>query len=310
MKYIGIDGGGTKTMFCLMDDSLTVLSEYQTTGCYYPDIGKDGIVDLIFGGIETLLKSAGIETMENPEEMLDISAYCGIPAYGELDSLMADLPEIKKRIPVKIEFCNDAEICHAGALNAKAGIAVIAGTGSIAFGRDESGGTARSGGFGSEMNCDEGSAHYIGLKLIQHFTRQADFREERTLLYDEVKKELGLKKDIDMYAYMVEDIKMNREIIAGYAMFAHTLALNGDPVCKSIFFDAAKEICLMAEAVKKQLKFSSSPVKVSYAGGVFKSGDALLPKLSNLLRKKNMILRAPKFQPAIGACLMAKNSRI
>lgn len=299
MKYIGIDGGGTKTRFCLADESLNILSEHQTTGCYYPHIGKNGIINVIREGIKMCLQSAGINNQ-------DITVCCGLPAYGELDSLMADLPDMQRRIGSPVLFCNDAEVCHAGALNLEAGITVIAGTGSIAFGRDESGGSARSGGFGSEMNCDEGSAHYIGLRLIQKFTRQADFREERTLLYNAVKNALGLKNDIDIYAYMVEEIKMNRETVAGLAVLAYNTALQGDPICKNIFSDAAHELYLLAAAVKKQLDFKDLPVKVSYAGGVFKSGELILSELGSLLRDDNMMLIAPQFPPAMGACILAK----
>jgi len=300
MKYLGIDGGGTKTSFCLTDDSLNILSEYETTGCYYPIIGKDGIVELLQKGIEICAKDAGVD-------MKDITAYCGLPVYGELESLMSDLPEIQGRLPVPIEFCNDSEVCHAGALGALPGITVIAGTGSISFGVDESGNSARSGGFGPEMGGDEGSAHFIGIRLIQKFTRQSDYREERTLLYSEVKKALGLKNDIDICAHMIETVKMDREYVAGLAILANNIARLGDTVCKNIFSEAAYELYLLAAAVKRQLNFTDLPIKVSYAGGVFKADDLIMPELSSLLKENDMILVKPKFSPVIGACLLAKN---
>jgi N-acetylglucosamine kinase-like BadF-type ATPase len=310
-KYIGIDGGGTKTNFCLAeeaDGSFNILSEYQTTGCYYPNIGKNGIIEVIRKGVGICLKNAGINKIS---EIKKIQACCGLPAYGELESLMTDVPEIQSEMSVSIIFCNDAEICHAGALDSNPGITVIAGTGSIAFGYDGMGKKARSGGFGSEMNCDEGSAHYIGLKLIQKFTKQADFREERTLLYDKVKKALELKTGMDIYEFMVEKIKMNREYIAKMAVLAYNTACLGDTVCKGIFSEAAYELYLMAAAVKKQLSledfFENSPVQVSYAGGVFRAGEYILPELGNLLKKDGMILIEPKYPPVIGACILAKN---
>ena len=282
------------------------MSEYQTTGCYYPHIGKNGIIEIIQKGVERCLKDAGIKIKEK-----EIRACCGLPAYGELESLMADLPEIQSRIPVPIIFCNDADVCHAGALDSSPGVTVIAGTGSIAVGHDGTGKKARSGGFGSEMNCDEGSAHFIGLKLIQKFTKQADYREERTLLYDEVKKALDLKNGMDIYGHMVEKIKMDREYIAKMAVLAYNTACLGDTVCKNIFSEAAYELYLMAAAVKKQLHFENFfgnlPVKVSYAGGVFRAGKLILHELGSLLEENGMILIEPKFPPVIGACILAKN---
>jgi N-acetylglucosamine kinase-like BadF-type ATPase len=302
MKYIGIDGGGTKTSFCLTDESFHILSEYQTTGCYYPNVGKTGIIEVLREGIQVCLNSAGIGVK-------DVISYCGLPAYGELDKLMADLPEIAEQLPVPVKFCNDSEVCHAGALGGSPGITIIAGTGSIAFGRDETGSPARSGGFGSEMNCDEGSAHFIGLRLIQKFTRQSDLREDRTLLYDEVKKELGLKNDIDIYEYMTEIKKMDRRYIAGLAVTVDKIARLGDTACRDIFLEAAHELYLLASALKKQLNFTGLPVKVSYAGGVFKAGGLILPELKNLLEKNDMLLENPKYPPVIGACILAKNNK-
>ena len=300
MKYLGIDGGGTKTSFCLTDESLNILSEYQTTGLYYPEIGKDGIVEVLNRGIENCLKNFDVN-------LKNIKSYCGLPAYGELESLINDLPEIKSRLLIPMNFCNDVEVCHAGALSFTPGITVIAGTGSIAFGHDETGNKTRSGGFGPDMNGDEGSAYYIGMRLLQKFTRQSDYREDRTLLYEEVKKALNFKRDFDICEYMIETLKTNRAGIAKLSLLAYDIALMGDSACKNIFKEAAYEHYLLAAAIKKQLNFQELPIKVSYAGGVFKSGDMVLKEFSYLLEQNNMILTKPKYSPVIGACILAKN---
>ena len=298
--YIGIDGGGTKTGFCLTDESLNIISEYKTTGCYYPIIGKDGVIDLINNGINICLNDTKIN-------IKNVTACCGLPAYGEIESLMESLPEIAEKIIVPIKFCNDAEVCHAGALNLNPGMTIIAGTGSIGFGQDENKNTARSGGFGPEVGGDEGSGYWIGMKLIQTFTRQVDYREERTLLYDEMKKALDFKSDFDVCTYVIETIGMERDKIASLATLAEKIARMGDPACKAIYFGAAREIYLLALSIKKQLDFTNLPIKVSYAGSIYKSGDIMLPELSRLLEKDNMILTSPLFSPVIGACLLAKD---
>ena len=301
MKYLGIDGGGTKTSFCLTDGSLNILSEYHTTGLYYPEIGKDGVVEVINKGIDICLKKANVD-------LNDVKAYCGMPVFGEHESLDYDLPEIKSRVSVPMGFCNDVEVCHAGALGYIPGIAVIAGTGSIGFGRDEFGNKTRSGGFGPEPNGDEGSAYYIGLRLMNKFTRQSDYREDRTLLYGEVKKALNFKRDFDVEEFLIEKLKTNRASIAELSLLAYDIAMMGDPACISIFSEAAYEIYLLAAAIKKQLKFQELPIKVSYAGGVFKSGDLVLAKFGELLKQNDMILTKPRYSPVIGACILARDA--
>jgi len=299
MKYLGIDGGGTKTSFCLTDGSFNILSEYQAGGCYYPHIGKDGVIQTLKSGIEICLKNAGADAN-------DVAAFCGLPAYGELEDFNADMPEITSSLIVPIGFSNDVQVCHAGALGGAAGITIVAGTGSIGFGQDESGNFVRSGGFGPEMNGDEGSAYYIGSKLIQKYIRQLDYREERTILYDEVKKALGLVNYFDICDYITKTIQTNREAIAGLAKLAYSIALTGDTASRGIFSEAVTELYLLAAAVKKQLDFKNAPIQVSYAGGVFKACDLVIPELTGLLEKNGMALTAPKYPPAIGACILAK----
>jgi len=50
MYYLGIDGGGTETVFAMMDENGEIIKSHICDGCYYPDIGKNGF---------TLIKPAG-----------------------------------------------------------------------------------------------------------------------------------------------------------------------------------------------------------------------------------------------------------
>jgi len=67
----------------------------------------------------------------------------------------------------------DMEIALQAALGAGPGVIVIAGTGSIAYGRDAQGRTARAGGWGFAIS-DEGSAHWIGRAAVATLLRSAD----------------------------------------------------------------------------------------------------------------------------------------
>ena len=296
MYYLGIDGGGTKTAFALMNEAGEIISTYETSGCYYPTLGKEGIFNLLDTGIRQCTKEVDLST---------VVACAGIPLYGESDNLMRDLVGIQKKLPVQISFVNDVEVGYYGALGFQAGINIVSGTGSIAVGFDEEGNSARSGGFGPDLGCDEGSAHYIGRTLIHKFTRQIDLREERTLLYDAMRAELKLKEDLHVMSYFIEDIQMERDKIARFSILAGKLALQGDEVCVKIFQDAAYELYLLAVGVIRQLSFQQKPIKVSYSGGVFKAGALILEPLKNLLKTDNMELVKPLDIPVHGACIKA-----
>ena len=80
---------------------------------------------------------------------------------------------IAEVIPAEIEVVGDMQIALQAALGTEPGVIVIAGTGSIAYGRDAQGKTARAGGWGFAIS-DEGSAHWIGRTAVAALLRAAD----------------------------------------------------------------------------------------------------------------------------------------
>ncbi|MCL2864064.1 MAG: acyl-CoA reductase [Lachnospiraceae bacterium] len=296
MYYLGIDGGGTKTAFALMNEEREIIATYETTGCYYATLGKEGLFQHLDKGIKACVGSI---------DFSEVVACAGIPIYGESESLMEALKEIGPRLPVKIIFVNDVEVGYYGALGFQPGINIVSGTGSIAIGFDEAGNVARSGGYGPELEGDEGSAHYIGRKLIYHFTRQVDLRETRTLLYDAVMQHFDLKKDIYIMGHLLEEDRLQRDKIASLSKLVTELATKGDPTCLQIFDQAAAELDLLAVGLMRQLAFQNKPIQVSYSGGVFQSGDLILKPLMKRLETHDMELVAPLHIPVYGACLKA-----
>jgi len=297
MYYLGIDGGGTKTAFALMNEAGAIISRVETSGCYYPAIGKEGIFKILHQGITEATK--GLDCSQ-------VVACAGIPMYGESETLEQAMEEIRKELPVKILYVNDVEVGYYGALGLEPGINIVAGTGSIAIGFDEAGNRARSGGFGYELEGDEGSAHYMGRKLILHFTRQVDLREERTLLYDAVMKHFQLKKDLYILGHMIENNLLERDKVASLSTLVFQLAKEGDSVCNEIFENAAQELNLLATGIVRQLDFVNKPIKVSYSGGVFKAGELILEPLRRMLKAQDAVLVQPKNEPVYGACLKAR----
>jgi len=299
MYYLGIDGGGTKTAFALMNEEGMIVASYETTGCNFYEIGKEGIIELFLHGLQQVRG-------EIPYS--DMKAAAGIPFFGESESLMQVIPEIIEAYPVPLTLVNDVDVGFYGALGDHAGINIVAGTGSIAVGFDEVGNSARSGGFGPEFFADEGSAYWIGNMLINEFTRQADGRSEKTLLYHSLRKEFGLTDDFYVVPYLLENGYGQRDQIAQLSRFASTYAEQGDTACLALFDRVAYELYLLATSIKSRITFRTSPIPVSYTGGVFQCGELVLSPLRYLLEEDGMTLVAPREQPVYGACLIARKS--
>jgi len=164
--YLGIDGGGTKTR-CVLADETMVLATAMSGGSNVVRLGETQAREALHTAVRQVCATANISPAQ-------ISAIC-IGAAG------ADRPEIAAQIRTilveliseiapepahpKIEVVGDMTIALEAAFGAGPGVIVIAGTGSIAYGRDANGHTARAGGWGFAIS-DEGSGHWIGRRAI------------------------------------------------------------------------------------------------------------------------------------------------
>ncbi|MGA7292062.1 MAG: BadF/BadG/BcrA/BcrD ATPase family protein, partial [Terriglobales bacterium] len=155
--YLGIDGGGTKTR-CILADETSVLAKAMTGGCSVIRLGEQEARQSLHSGIRQVCTAAEI----TPDR---ISAIC-IGATGAARPEIAAkirgiLAELVPRIASSgIEVVGDSVIALEAAFGADPGIITIAGTGSIVYGRDAAGRSARAGGWGFAIS-DEGSGHWI-----------------------------------------------------------------------------------------------------------------------------------------------------
>lgn len=298
--YLGVDGGGTKTKFALCNEKGQILAHSIQSTCHYLQCGLDGVSSVMRKGLDECLKLANV--LEN-----DIaSAFVACAGYGDIED---DNPKIEKAVKkVYSHFpCiigNDTDNALAGALGGKCGINVIAGTGSIALGINEKGERFRSGGWHHAFGGDEGSAYWLACKLILEFTRQSDGRDEKTELYDYMMRTFGFKNDSDVLQRFVVEWEFDRTKIAALATHVHELALLNDPFALLFYKEAAIELADIVLAIKNNLHFTS-PVHVSYAGGVFKSDDFLLKPFNKILNKHEMILCKPLVDPDKGSLILA-----
>jgi len=160
----------------------------------------------------------------------------------------------------------------------------------------------RCGGWGYTVG-DEASAYWIGKKTIALFSKESDGRVEKSALYNLIKTNLGLNRDAEIISYINDKIKGDRSEIAKLARICSEAANLGDKGAVAIFNEAAKEITEMIKTLLKN--YNDEYVKVSYTGGVFKSGDLILKPLKSMLEGLNIELIEPILSPDLGACLMA-----
>lgn len=300
MYYLGIDGGGTKTKYLLVNEGLQKICEREGSTIHIHQVGVEGIKSQLKENISKICEEVNISTK-------DIAyAFAGVPGYGEsLDDMVKIDKAIKEVMEVPYSIDNDAVNGWAGGTACKPGVNVVAGTGSIAYGRNAEGKLARCGGFGPGIG-DDGSAYWIALRTINEYTRQKDGRSEKTVLVDILEKEYNISYKYEIVDIAFNRLKFNRTELAKFSTICFLAAEAGCLACKKIFEDAARAIFEHIYAISKELNFNEEFV-VSYTGGVFKAGKHVLEPLNEMIKESGLkcYLQEPELDPWNGSVLLA-----
>lgn len=309
MTWLGIDGGGTKTACTLYNESLQPLARTTFSTCHYAQAGADGMT-CVFRDCLAWARRHGLDR--------DGGVGLGICGYGEgAESDRAIESAVKAAVGTRpYALVNDVDAAWAAGLDLADGIAVIAGTGSIALGV-RNGASMRCGGWDYLLG-DEGSGGWIGKEALRAFTRQSDGRDQRGPLYHALKRELGLIDDFDIIRF-AQDHLHDRTRIASLSVLVAQAAREEDASALRIYRQAAKEIAQMVETIMRELfdkddkdgfedRGSASLdalVPVTYIGGVFSAGDVLLDPLLHTLPARCRLV-APLHEPSLGPVLILR----
>lgn len=300
-RYLGVDGGGSKTAFALIDDSGAVLARANTATSYYFTEGFEVVERVLAEGVETICATAGIE----PGEIT--AAFFGIPGYGESSRDIERLDAVPAGVLGHDRYsCDNDMVCGwAGSLAGEDGINVISGTGSMTYG-ECAGVGARVGGWG-ELFGDEGSAYWIGTQALNAFSRMSDGRLARGPLYQLMRERLQLDGDLDVVSLVIDQWHGSRSAIADLAKTVCVAAADGDSTAGRILADGVAELVALVETTRGAVGFPSTvPVPLSYSGGMF-SDPGYLERFHSCLAQlsADYDLRRPVLDPALGAALYA-----
>jgi N-acetylglucosamine kinase-like BadF-type ATPase len=297
MHVLGIDAGGTKTVCLLADESGTILSEARGPGANLHAAGELAVEKVLH---EVMERAIGDRNVMPAAICLGIA---GVDREDEAQVVRAMMRRIGYKSRVLV--VNDALIALvAGARDAPA-IVVIAGTGSIAYGRNGSGEAARAGGWG-HMIGDEGSGYWIGREALAAVMRGADGRGPETALASEILAHFNVS-DVSRLPRIVYDRDQPRMSVAALGPIVQRVAEQGDAVATRILERAADELVLAARSVTTRLEMRGDEFTFLLAGGVFRVVPWLADELSRRLvevapRSQTEILTK---EPAVGAVWLA-----
>jgi N-acetylglucosamine kinase-like BadF-type ATPase len=295
---IGIDGGGTKTKMLCIDLSGRRVAKARVSGTYYRQDGISSVIKKLCDGVDEL--TSEIDRSE--------TAICfGMPGYGETPEKDRAASEAiaKALAPASVCFVNDANCAWAGAFALNDGVNIVAGTGSIAFGRDRKGTTARCGGW-SEFFSDEGSGYWLGKRALELFSKQSDGRLPKGPLYEGMRSHFRLETDYDIIDIVERNVARSRKNTATLQRVLLKAAKEGDASALSVYEEAVRELAAIALSVGSQLDFSGDKIPVSCTGGLFQIEDLILEPLKHQIEAKvDAVFLPPMLPPCAGAALLA-----
>jgi glucosamine kinase len=310
--YLGVDGGGSKTT-CAVGDESSLLATVTVGGSNITRVGEAGAREALQEAIREACRAAGI----NPQQVFRACVGAAGAGRPQIADIVRNI--VTEIISGKIEVVGDMEIALAAGFGAGPGVIVIAGTGSISFGRDAQGKTARAGGWGFAVS-DEGSAHWIGRAAVGAVLRAADQagdeRIERDREWPAARLFLELKTAWNVES--LEQLARTANTNADFAiLFPAVLAAGeaGDKAAREVIAQASRELAQLAGIVlcrlfPRQRSTTLPDVPMAMAGGVFRHATMIRELFYNEVRAANpdVVLNPEVVDPVHGALQMARRA--
>lgn len=288
--YLGIDGGQSSTTALIGDETGRVLGEGRAGPCNH--VGASERRAKFFSAVGDSVRMAAEQAGVEPVFAAACAGFSG--GTEDKDSLTRELIRAQRYL-----ITHDAHIALAGATAGGPGIVVIAGTGSIAYGRNAAGKTARAGGWGYVFG-DEGGAFDVARQALRAVLRHEEGWGPPTALRAVLLATTGCTS-ANQLLHRCYTPEYPRERVAQLAQAVDRAAAEGDTVAQSILDHAAQELATLAAAVRHGLFPADEPAKIHFIGGTFSSAR-LSARFRMLLELDEVVsVLPPQASPARGA---------
>jgi glucosamine kinase len=298
--YLGIDAGGSKTDCAIADDH-DILTRSTGATCKIQRVGVETATANLRSVVQSALSAATIPASDINRACIGISGASQQMVVDWANETLASL------IPGQITVVGDNVIAHESAFHGGAGVLLIAGTGSIAYGRNESGEVARAGGWGPVVS-DEGSGDWIGRTAVNAALRSLD-RGGKSALAATVLEAWKASSYDDI-------VRMSNGSPPPdfAALFPRVLALadGGDSLALEVLNGAGAELSKLALAAMQKLwpDDKTAAVQVAVAGGVLTNSPQVREAVHRGMRaeRPRAAIGDQIVDPIVGALYIARHA--
>jgi N-acetylglucosamine kinase-like BadF-type ATPase len=295
--YLGVDGGQSQTKVVIGDVSGALVGRGAAGPCNHvrSGEGREKLRRAVTEAVSQALAPRGRKFSE---------AHFAAACFG-----MSGGPEDKRQLLAELVRCDalevttDAAIALWGGTAGRPGVVVIAGTGSMAYGRNAAGNTMRAGGWGY-LYGDEGGAFDVARNALRAALRDEEGWGPPTRLRQALIEAAAGAADVNDVLHRFYTDEFPRQRVAALAPLVDELATAGDAVAKQVLIEAGRNLAGYGNAVRKHLFASTETVPIVKVGGAFNS-SFVQRGFSEVLDSAANQLLEPRYDPAVGALLAA-----
>lgn len=293
--YLGIDAGGTKTESAVSNGA-ELLGQATTGTSKVLRVGEAEARRNLRQSVLEACDAAGIKPTDISQVCIGMSgaSVAGLVAWAE--------GVIHELGPAHVKVMGDHIVAHRAAFGTMPGVLVVAGTGSIAYGRNDQGEAARAGGWGPTVS-DEGSAYWIGREAVAAALRMHDLASSNGL-YSMIVQFWNAQSPEEVVKIANSDVNAR---FAQLSTMVSAAADKGDAAAREIMVRAGEQLAALAGAVITRLWPADTVVRVAMAGGVLQNSSLIRQSFQEALHRRHprAAISFAYVRPVLGALAMA-----
>ncbi len=295
---VGVDGGGTKTHAVVADETGAMLGFATHGPSNWESVGLRGAADALREAIANALEQAGASSSDLAGAAFGLA---GVDWESDLPRMRGVIDQL--RLPCPYELVNDAFVALRAGTEASYGVVLVAGTGSVAAGRNREGRVFRTLGEGPILG-DVGAASDVSDAAVRAVADAYTGRGPATVLTAELCDLTGCGSAAEFLEWYSRGLEQLRDGAAAVVRAAD----GGDRVAQGIMRWAGTALGGSAALVARQLDMLGGEFDVVLSGGLFRAGSAMLTdSLTGVLHPVAPHARLVHLDPppVVGAVLMA-----
>lgn len=297
---VGVDAGGTKTRVLVESGDGARLAEIVGPGAATAPGEAEESAEIIESLVREAVAAAG---REGVLPRVVVAGVAGAGREAEQRELQDAL--VRREIAEETVVETDAIIALTDAFGEGAGIILIAGTGSICFGRNGAGTLARCGGWGPIIG-DEGSGAWIGRRALGIVAAAHDGREPETALTGAVLTAAQVNEVEQLIPWA---IAADRDALAALAPSVIAAAMQDDTRANTLIDTAVEELVLHIRSLGRRLFMDErAAFDVALTGGLLGKGALIRKRMERRLKTAvpGATVKAGPVDPARGALHLAR----